>query len=528
MNVTTTRATFRASVTWHESPANWFFAYCRDFECPTGEDDARISRRSAGRPTLDQPQTIEWPVTGLTPATTYRLTLSAGNDTFFFDPTAQDRHLPHRRSGAPAGRGPAVGHATAVTGLTPYAATLNADVIPGTTGGVEPADVGLLRVGRGRRVQPHDDARAAPRGRDASTPSPRRRTTSPPATRTSTARSRSVRGQRFLSAAGQFSDARRARLPEREHVPDRRDQPRGRDRLLPVGGRPLGRGDRGAAQRRPARAVSGGRTGNNHRFSSCSATPAAASRTISNSGNKLYLDKDGAAFGTTGKWKMSVTGLAGMHKGTFNETRVEWGGDDPLLSVGADASVELLDFPLAGQLTFTPNADGTSRLGLLVAMPVALGGITGETAVKVNPGGDLQFDRLRIEVGEVPIKGFSIGGLKFLYDRTEERWEGAGEVVLPTPTSISRRRVGRGDPRQVRQLQRLRRQPQPAHRLRRLPPEGRRPLRARPDPARRRHRAHGRTEGVRHRHLRPRRVVRPEPHRAAARHASCRAASPRS
>jgi hypothetical protein len=134
---------------------------------------------------------------------------------------------------------------------------------------------------------------------------------------------------------------------------------------------------------------------------------------------------------------MSAGPLVGMHRGVFDEFNVVWDGSSPLLSAGADRSVELIDFPLAGQLTWTPKSDGSSRLGLLVAMPIALGGITGETAVKVNPGGDLSFDRIRIEVGEVPIKGFSLGGLKFLYDRTDNTWEGAAEVTIPSPSKVT-------------------------------------------------------------------------------------------
>jgi hypothetical protein len=107
------------------------------------------------------------------------------------------------------------------------------------------------------------------------------------------------------------------------------------------------------------------------------------------------------------------------------------------MSVGADRSVELFDFPLAGQLSLTPYDDGTSRLGVLVSLPLPrMDSVTGDAAVKVNPGGDLAFDRLRVEVGALPVRGFELGNVKFLYDRTEEQWEGAAEVTLPTASRV--------------------------------------------------------------------------------------------
>jgi hypothetical protein len=178
--------------------------------------------------------------------------------------------------------------------------------------------------------------------------------------------------------------------------------------------------------------VGTGHSGNAYRFGATTGL-----QSFLDSGNRLYIDRPGNALGTTGTWKMSVEHLAGMHQGVLNVRNVQWTGTAPLMSVGADRSVELFDFPLAGQLSLTPYDDGTSRLGGLVSLPLPrMDSVTGDAAVNVNPGGDLAFDRLRVEVGALPVRGFGLGNVKFLYDRTEEQWEGAAEVTLPTASRV--------------------------------------------------------------------------------------------
>jgi hypothetical protein len=181
----------------------------------------------------------------------------------------------------------------------------------------------------------------------------------------------------------------------------------------------------------------GGRGGNDYSLNCGEDVACASLQNILSNNNALYLDHAAGAFGTTGRFRMSAGTLSGLHRGVINKRNVAWDGESPLLSLGADASVEFLDFPLAGQFSWTPSDDGSSRLALLVGMPVALGGVTGETAVKVNPGGDISFDRLAIDVGEVPVRGFSLGGLHFLYDRTEDVWEGAAELTIPSPSAVT-------------------------------------------------------------------------------------------
>jgi hypothetical protein len=61
------------------------------------------------------------------------------------------------------------------------------------------------------------------------------------------------------------------------------------------------------------------------------------------------------------------------------------------------------------------QAVGTSRLAVLVSLPLPrMDSVTGDAAVKVNPGRDLAFDRLRVEVGALPVRGFELGNVKFL------------------------------------------------------------------------------------------------------------------
>jgi hypothetical protein len=434
VNVTTSKATFRASVTWNEGQSKFWFTYCRPSLCLDTAVQSRVPPNSGATP-----ETIEQPVAGLRPSTTYTLTLTAFNDSSDHG----DGCCPVTRTTTFRTADPVIGStpippsavADPPTGVTPYTATLNGTVVPGTTGGgnVETSvffewgeNNAFDHSGRAELLPADEGKYAVSEPLDELTPGREYRY-----------RVVAVRnGQRFVSA------------PASAHTPAVPDCPSGdRYQTAELGhvtavGCLRGAGDRWVASTDVRingvlfEPVGSGRS-NDHRFGCGISSACGNLQNHLDSGNRLYLDRDGHTFGTTGRWKMSAGSLRGMHTGTFNERNVEWAADGPLLSAGADRSVDLIGFPLAGQLTWTPKNDGSSRLGLLVGLPVALGGVTGESAVKVNPGGDLSFDRLRIEVGSVPVKGFELGNVKFLYDRTENVWEGGGEVVLPTPTKVT-------------------------------------------------------------------------------------------
>lgn len=434
VNVTTTRATLRAVVTWNEGQSKFWFTYCRPSSCLDTPVQSRVPPNSGATP-----ETIEQPVTGLKPSTTYTLTLTAFNDSSDHG----DGCCPVTKTTTFRTADPVVGStpvnpsavANSPAGITPYTATLNGTVIPGTTGGGNVETSVIFEWGLGSAFDhasrpealPADESRyAVSEPLDELTPGREYRY-----------RVVAVRnGQRFVSA------------PVAATTPAVPDCPSGdRYQTATLGhvtavGCLRGAGDRWVAStgvriNGVLFEPSGTGRSNGYAFD-CGGSAACRSLQLHlGDGNRLYLDKDGHAFGTTGRWKMSAASLNGMHTGVFDERSVEWSGDGPLLSAGADRSVELIGFPLAGELTWTPKDDGSSRLGLLVGLPVALGGVTGESAVKVNAGGDLSFDRLRIEVGSVPVKGFELGNVKFLYDRTENVWEGGGEVVLPTPTKVT-------------------------------------------------------------------------------------------
>jgi hypothetical protein len=148
-------------------------------------------------------------------------------------------------------------------------------------------------------------------------------------------------------------------------------------------------------------------------------------------GSEVYVDRGAAQVGTTGRYALSAGSVKNLWAGTLKVTGVQFDGDEPLMSLGADRSVDLLGLPLAGDFTFTPKPDGSGRLGLLVGMPVALGGVTGETVAAVDPSGSLVLDKLAVDVGSATIKSFEVGDLHFLYDRSDNRWEGGASIVVP-------------------------------------------------------------------------------------------------
>jgi hypothetical protein len=444
VDVTTTSATLKASVTFNQKAAEWWLTYCRESDCVNGVAETPHQTIDIPDDTAAvTPQPIQWSLHELAPSNVYRVTVHAANDVYNdHNPNPDKRPITKDftfRTADPVI--PPVPVATSLqtqppTGLTPYAATLNGTAVPGTTGST--GDGASVFFEWGRQGGPLDhatppqqlpsDAQSYPVSASISDLAPGSRLQY---------RLVAIRaGQRFEGALVAF---------QTETAPDcaagTRYQTVRLQRVVAIGC------FRSAGERWVAESfvrLNGvllepegtARAGNDHRFT-CDTAACGALQSYVSAGNKLYIDRVGDAIGTTGRWKMSADSLRGMYHGTLRIDNVVWGGTAPLLTVGADSSVALIGFPLAGKLTLTPSADGTTRLGMLVAMPVALGGITGEAGVKVNPGGDVAFDRLRIEVGEVPVKGFSLGGLVFEYDRTANLWHGAAEVTLPTPSKVT-------------------------------------------------------------------------------------------
>jgi hypothetical protein len=444
VDVTTTSATFKAAVTFNERAAEWWFTYCRESDCANGvtETPHQFTDIPDDAAALT-PQPIQWSVSDLVPANVYRVTVHAQSDSWNDNDANLAKNAATKdftfQSAAPVI--PPVPVATSAqtqqpTGVTPYAATLNGSAVPGTTGSTSdgasaffewgPQGGALTNATPQRRLP--SDSQAYPVSASISDLMPGSRLQY---------RLVVVRGgQRFEGKIVAFQSSSAPNCAAGATYQTVR-----LDRVVAVGC------FRAAGQRWVAESfvrLNGlllepqgtARGGNNHRLT-CDTAACGALQGYLDSGNKLYIDRVGDAIGTTGPWKMSADGLPGMYHGTLRVDHVAWGGTDPLLSVGADRTVDLIGFPLAGQLTLTPSSDGTTRLGMLVSLPVALGGITGEAGVKVNPGGDLAFDRLRIEVGEVPVKGFSLGGLVFEYDRSADLWHGKAELTIPSPSKVT-------------------------------------------------------------------------------------------
>ncbi len=435
-DVRTTSAKFSASVVYHERQGEFWFSYCRVSECANGEietphqQDVPESEAEA-----NSPRTAEWPVNGLLPATDYRVTAHVANDTFSNDPAAQT--ITFRTPGtSTALRNPAA-TTEQESGVTSRAATLNGTAVPGTTGNTAHSSSAYFQWGANGALNQTTPAQTLPA--DANPyPLSAALTGLTPNTDYSYRLVVSREGQQFLGAV------RTLRTADEPHcTAPATYQTVTAERVVAVGcfqadgntGRYVADGEVrvNGVLFSPAGSA---HSANQYRFATSSPL-----QSYLNAANRLYIDRPGRAFGTTGEYAMSVSNLPHMHTGAINRTGVQWSGTAPLMSVGADRSVDLFSFPLAGQLSWTPSADGSSRLGLLVGLPRAwrIEEITGDAAVKVNPGGDLAFDRLRLDIGALPMGSFEIGDLHFLYDRTDQRWEGGASVTLPT---ASRMQVG--------------------------------------------------------------------------------------
>ncbi|MDX6212881.1 MAG: hypothetical protein QOF82_1968 [Frankiales bacterium] len=444
-DVTTTSATFKADVTFNEKAAEWWFTYCRESDCANGET-------STPHQTTDipddnaavTPQPIQWSVSDLVPSNVYRVVVHAQSDTWN-DNNGDPNHMAAVKSFNFTSAAPAIpptpvppsATTQQPTGVTPYAATFNGTAVPGTTGSTSSGSSAFFEWGK--QGGPLDQA-TPPRSLPSDANPYAISSAVSDLTPGDKLQYRLVvnrEGQRYTGAIVNFQTSTAPNCVSGSTYQTVRVQ-----RVVAVGC------FRSAGQRWVAESfvrLNGlllepqgtARSGtNNHRFT-CDTAACGALQTYLDSGNKFYIDQGGKSLGTTGAWKMSADTLEGMYHGTLKVDNVDWGGTAPLLSVGVDSSVELIDFPLAGQLTLTPSADGSTRLGLLVSMPVALGGVTGEAGVKVNPGGDVAFDRLKIQVGEIPIKGFSLGGLVFEYDRTQDLWNGEAELTIPSPSKVT-------------------------------------------------------------------------------------------
>jgi hypothetical protein len=444
-DVTLTSAGLKANVTFNQKAGEWWFLYCKVGQCDDPDLVTETPRTTEDIPTDEAavtPRDLQWGISNLDPSTDYQVTLVAQSDSYNeANPNVNNRAT--RSTFTLHTADPVIPptpvatsvQSQAATGVTATTATLNGTVVPGTTGAqTDRTNVFFEWGDQGGAFDKATPVQALPA--DA-TP----RSVSAPLSDLTSGRSFQFRlvavrnGQRFVTPARTFQ------TPTVPVCPAGTTFQTVKFEAITAVGCLKAAGNRyvalGAVQINGVLfEPNGGRGGNPHQLG-CGDNACNPLQSLLNANNALYLDRGNKKFGTTGSWKMSAGPLVGMHKGVFDESNVVWDGSTPLLSAGTDASVELIDFPLAGQLTWTPKADGTSRLGLLVGMPFALGGVTGETAVKVNPGGDLSFDRIRIEVGEVPIKGFKLGGLKFLYDRTDDTWDGAANVTIPSPSELT-------------------------------------------------------------------------------------------
>lgn len=422
LNPNSNQPKLRGSVTFHELSGEWWFTYCRVAECPPLADEESSPQvtstprqmenlAEAGRD-VHAPIAVEWPIAQLQPGTDYRVTLHVNNDSHHHMPTALSRVISTPRPTVPATPVAPAASTGAAAGITPTTATLSGSAVPGTAGGAGVSSVAFFEYGT-----------AAP---GTSTP---QRTLAADANAFGITESLTglTPGTRYQYRLVVVRNGARTVGPTRTF-----DTP-----AVPacVAGTTYE-----TVQIRRVRAIGCFSTQGTRKIAS---SPVRLNGVLlqkaeghTQSGNRLSLDTAAKTLTTTAPWTMSTEYLEHMHTGRLDLAGLD-STSGPLMRLGADRSVELFDFPLAGELSFTPSADGSSRLGLLVSVPVpGMDSITGDVAVKVNPGGDLAFDRLRLEIGSMPVPGFELGNLRFVYDRSENQWEGGAEVALPTAARV--------------------------------------------------------------------------------------------
>jgi hypothetical protein len=443
-NVTTTSARLSTSITYHEKAGTYWFSYCRVSDCADSTVDTPQQEDNPEDDTQAQlPRTEEWPVDGLRPGTQYRVTVWATNDSNYFKPEQRAFYF---TTAAPNVTQvvPASATTDAAADVDATTVTLKGRAVPGTTNGTGIGSAVHFEWGEPNNLNQVTPDQMLPADANPYPIEARLGGLTPNhdyAYRLVVVRN----GQRFTGATQTWHSSPAPIVCPTGFV----YQTVRFDRIVAAGCF-MSENNRwvadGEVRLNGLKLEPVGTAHGTHSLSGVSA----ALQTALNAGNRFYIDKPGHAFGSTGQWKISaplhkvggVPQYETLYKTTLDFSGLTWGGTDPLLSLGGAAGptandVDLLDLPLAGSLTYTPVADGSSKLGVSVTVPVPhVSHLTGDAAIKINPNGDLALDRLIVEVGQIPVRGFELGDLKLAYDGGEDRWEGAASVTLPTASRV--------------------------------------------------------------------------------------------
>lgn len=403
-DIGSTVATFNGRINGHQDVGTleWQFQWCKVAECadPTKVEESNWDY-SPDPLALEKDQAVSYTARGLAPATRYRAWLRSRNDSQYNTPVVSAPREFTTQTPAP-------NVATSVrtdpaSGVGESTANLNGALVPGSTGG-NAATQWFFEWGEGSTLNQSTPANTVPAGTDAVPVSAA--LSGLKAVTNYSYRLVAVRnGARSEGAVQSFKTLTGFNCSAG----------------TTFGTAVMGRLQlTGCLKGTTTRKVAVGAA----RLNGLTLTPASG-------GTEVYVDRTAREVGTVGRYTLSAGSVKNLWTGTLNVSNVSFDGDEPLMSLGADRSVRLLGLPLAGEFSFTPKADGSSRLGLLVGMPVALGGVTGETVAALDPSGTLVLDKLAVDVGSAKIKTFEVGDLHFLYDRGDNRWEGGASIVIP-------------------------------------------------------------------------------------------------
>jgi hypothetical protein len=434
-----TSATFHARAdNGDEGFFEYEFSYCPTAQCPNGTVKTERVTQSQG---VGNNEVVAFSqrVTGLRPDTEYSAVLTVGNDTYWVDsPPDRPDNQPTRvrftfRTPADTVIFPIQAATDPASGISNTAATLNGAVVPGnappTAAGAEVA----FEWGEGSALDRRTESQIVPSGSSA-VPVAASLTGLQPGKRYSYRLVATRNGARAEGAVRTFDTAQIACAAGSSLQTVTIGRTTAVGCLRAAGRRWVAEGEvlLNGLKLTPAAA---GTTG--YRFANCTDAACQALQTfLSQSGPRLYIDEAGKAIGTSGAWNISAGRLGLLHRGTLALRNVDFSGAAPLMALGADRSVNLFSMPLAGEFTFTPQPGGAGQIGVLVGLPKIFGGITGESKVGLTPGGDVQLDGLRIEVGEVNLGSAALEGLSFTYDRASDLWRGAGTFVLPMENKL--------------------------------------------------------------------------------------------
>jgi len=145
---------------------------------------------------------------------------------------------------------------------------------------------------------------------------------------------------------------------------------------------------------------------------------------------EVRIDPAALEISTTGQTQVSVDNIV-LYRRT-----IDWRVDRQL-TFSVERGVKLRGLPITGSATFDVDARSRAVLvGLNVALPGVLGGVSGATVVRASADG-VAVDDVTVTAGSARLGRFELRDLALAYSNADgtPHFEGQGTLVLPSPLS---------------------------------------------------------------------------------------------